>query len=113
MRCLESADVKPWSKTIATFGRLDYAFNNAYWEILLTADCTEENWDKTIAINLKGIWLCMQHEILEMLKQVKVPSSTASVAGLVGFKGLHMSPQAWRNRINKNSRIEYAKQGIQ
>jgi NAD(P)-dependent dehydrogenase (short-subunit alcohol dehydrogenase family) len=40
-------------------------------------DCTEENWDKTIAINLKGIWLCMQHEILEMLKQVKVPSSTA------------------------------------
>jgi hypothetical protein len=41
--------------------------NNAILkEILLTADCTEENWDKTIAINLK-VWLCMQHEITEML----------------------------------------------
>jgi NAD(P)-dependent dehydrogenase (short-subunit alcohol dehydrogenase family) len=48
---------------------LDYAFNNAGIEgdSAPTADCTEENWDKTIAINLKGIWLCMQHEITEML----------------------------------------------
>jgi NAD(P)-dependent dehydrogenase (short-subunit alcohol dehydrogenase family) len=46
-------------------------------------------WDKTIAINLKGIWLCMQHEIPEMLKQGKgTIVNCSSVAGLVGFKGL-------------------------
>jgi NAD(P)-dependent dehydrogenase (short-subunit alcohol dehydrogenase family) len=54
-----------------------------------TADCTEENWDKTIAINLKGIWLCMQHEITEMLIQGKgTIVNCSSVAGLVGFEGL-------------------------
>jgi NAD(P)-dependent dehydrogenase (short-subunit alcohol dehydrogenase family) len=60
-----------------------------------TADCTEENWDKTIAINLKGIWLCMQHEITEMLKQGKgTIVNCSSVAGLVGFKDcLHTLPQ--------------------
>jgi NAD(P)-dependent dehydrogenase (short-subunit alcohol dehydrogenase family) len=41
------------------------------------ADCTEENWDKTIAINLKRDLLCMQHEIRsKRLNKVKVPSST-------------------------------------
>jgi NAD(P)-dependent dehydrogenase (short-subunit alcohol dehydrogenase family) len=70
---------------------LDYAFNNAGIEgdSAPTADCTEENWDKTIAINLKGIWLCMQHEITEMLKQGKgTIVNCSSVAGLVGFEGL-------------------------
>jgi NAD(P)-dependent dehydrogenase (short-subunit alcohol dehydrogenase family) len=82
-------------------------------EILLPADCTEENWDKTIAINLKGIWLCMQHEITEMLIQGK-GSSTAlrSLVLLVLKDCLHTLPQAWRNRINKTAALEYAEQGI-
>src|SRR5213079_2052292 len=50
-------------KVVETYGRLDYAHNNA--GILgtgaPTADCTEENWDRTIGINLKGIWLCMKY----------------------------------------------------
>jgi NAD(P)-dependent dehydrogenase (short-subunit alcohol dehydrogenase family) len=56
-------------------------------EILSPRLITEENWDKTIAINLKGIWLCMQHEITEMLIQGKgTIVNCSSVAGLVGFR---------------------------
>src|SRR6185503_15086514 len=54
-------------KTISVYGRLDYAFNNAGIEGFTanTADCTEENFDRTIGVNLKGIWLCMKYEIPE------------------------------------------------
>ncbi|MEY3500699.1 MAG: hypothetical protein RL308_2368, partial [Bacteroidota bacterium] len=54
---------------ILVFGRLDYAFNNAGIEGVNGSiqECTEENWDKTISINLKGIWACMKYEIPEML----------------------------------------------
>ncbi|MFV8466133.1 SDR family oxidoreductase [Flavobacterium sp. LB1P62] len=78
-------------QTITAFGRLDYAYNSVGIEgtSTFTADCTEENWDKTISINLKGIWLCMKYEILEILKQGKsVIVNCSSVAGLVGFSGL-------------------------
>jgi len=88
----KAADVKALiEKTISTFGRLDYAFNNAGIEGVMapTQDCTEENFDKTIGVNLKGIWLCMKYEIPEMLKQGKgVIINCASIAGLVGFPGL-------------------------
>jgi NAD(P)-dependent dehydrogenase (short-subunit alcohol dehydrogenase family) len=62
----KSADVKPWSKNHSYFW-MDYAFNNAGIEgdSAPTADCTEEKWDKTIAINLKGV-VSVQHEITEM-----------------------------------------------
>ena len=56
------ADVKMMiEKAITEFGQLDYAFNNAGIEGIQanTWDCTEENWDKTISVDLKGIWLCM------------------------------------------------------
>src|SRR5262245_32032906 len=62
----KGADVKAMvEKTIAAYGRLDYAFNNAGIEGIAspTPDGTEENWDKTIGINLKGVWLCMKYEI--------------------------------------------------
>ena len=88
----KTADVKAMvEKTIDAFGRLDYAFNNAGIEGISASvqDCTEENWDKTIGVNLKGIWLCMKYEIPEILKQGKgVIINCASVAGLVGFSGL-------------------------
>ena len=69
-------DVKAMvEQTIATFGRLDYAFNNAGIEGVsaLTEDCTEENWDKTIGVNLKGIWLCMKYEIPKYSNKEKEP----------------------------------------
>ena len=54
-----------------------------------TVECTEETWDRTIAINLNGVWLCMKYEIPQMLKQGGgTIVNTASIAGLVFFEGL-------------------------
>jgi NAD(P)-dependent dehydrogenase (short-subunit alcohol dehydrogenase family) len=78
-------------KTVETYSRIDGAFNNAGIEGKMagTIDTSEENFDRTIAINLKGVWLCMKYEIPQMLKQGGgVIVNTASIAGLVGFEGL-------------------------
>ena len=89
----EEADVRNLvDRAVAAFGRLDAAFNNAGIEgaPAPTADCTEQNWDRTIAVNLKGVWLCMVHEIRQMLRQGSggVIVNCASVAGLEGVPGL-------------------------
>src|SRR5580704_1736073 len=68
----KAADVKDLvKKTVEKFGRLDVAFNNAgiegKWAPI--AEQTEEDWDRTIDINLKGTWLCLKYEILQMQKQ--------------------------------------------
>lgn len=104
-------------KTIETFGRLDYAFNNAGIEgkSAPTQDCTEENWDKVIGINLKGIWLCMKYEIPEVLKQGKgAIVNCASVAGLVGFAGLpaYVASKHAVIGLTKTAALENAKLGI-
>src|SRR5712692_9281659 len=59
------------NKTVETYGRIDCAFNNAGIEgkVADTMLCSEEVFDRTIAINLKGVWLCMKYEIPQMLKQ--------------------------------------------
>jgi NAD(P)-dependent dehydrogenase (short-subunit alcohol dehydrogenase family) len=114
----KSADVKVViEKTIATFGRLDFAFNNAGIEgtSAPTQDCTEENWDKTIGINLKGIWLCMKYEIPIMLKKGKgVIVNCSSVAGLVGFQGLpaYVASKHGVIGLTKTAALECAKLGI-
>jgi NAD(P)-dependent dehydrogenase (short-subunit alcohol dehydrogenase family) len=73
VRCdvTRSEDVKAaLDQTIATFGRLDAAFNNAGIEQAkkAMADITEEEWDRIVAINLRGVFLCMKHEIPLMLE---------------------------------------------
>ncbi len=114
----KTADVKTMvDKTISTFGRVDYAFNNAGIEGAMAPaqDCTEDNWDKTIGINLKGTWLCMKYEIPEMLKQGKgVIVNCASVAGLVGFPGLpaYVASKHGMIGLTKTSALECAKLGI-
>ena len=76
--------------TIETFGRLDAAFNNAGVEqaTAATADITEEEWDRVVAINLRGVFLCMKYEIPLMLKHGSgAIVNTSSGAGVKGFAG--------------------------
>jgi NAD(P)-dependent dehydrogenase (short-subunit alcohol dehydrogenase family) len=85
----QPGDVKALiEKIIATFGQLNFSFNNAGIEGLQAPvhECTEENWDRTMAVNLKGVWLCMKEEISQMRKQGKgAIINCASIAGLAGF----------------------------
>jgi NAD(P)-dependent dehydrogenase (short-subunit alcohol dehydrogenase family) len=114
----KAADVRAAVETaVSTFGRLDYAFNNAGIEGVggKTQECTEENWDKTISINLKGVWLCMKYELMQMQKQGKgAIVNNASVAGLVGFPGLpaYVASKHGIVGLTRTAALENAKLGI-
>ncbi len=78
------------NKTIETFGRLDFAFNNAGVEqkIAATAELDEADWDRIVNINLRSVFLCLKHEIPLMQKLGGgAIVNTASGAGVKGFKG--------------------------
>lgn len=105
------------NKIIKTYDRLDYAHNNAGVGGVMasTADCTEENWDRTISINLKGVWLCMKYEIAQMLKQGGgAIVNTASVAGMVGMRGMpaYCASKGGVIQLTRVAALEYAKAGI-
>lgn len=76
---------------VQKFGRLDLAFNNAgiegVWVPIIRQ--SEEDWDRTINTNLKGVWLCLKYEIQQMLKQGSGGAivNMASITGLVGSAG--------------------------
>ena len=103
---------------IDTYGRLDFAFNNAGIEgttFVLTADYEEKNWDRVIEINLKGVWLCMKHQIPQMLEQGSgVIVNMSSVAGLRGGRvgAAYYASKHGVIGLTKASAIEYAAQGI-
>ena len=104
-------------KTLGAFQKIDFAFNNAGIEgsSAPVHECSEENWDKTININLKGIWLCMKYEIPTMLQQGKgAIVNCASVAGLSGFAGLSAYTASKHGVIGltKTAALENAKSGI-
>ena len=104
-------------KIVERYGRLDYAHNNAgiEGEGAPTADCTEENWDRIININLKGVWLCMKYAIPQMLKQGGgAIVNTASVAGLIGVPGgsAYCAAKGGVVQLTRTAALEYATAGI-
>src|SRR6266851_8519367 len=105
------------TKTVETYGRLDGAFNNAGIEGKMadTIAYPEDVFDRVIAINLKGVWLCMKYEIPQLLKHGGgAIVNTASVAGLVGFRGLvaYNASKGGVVMMTKTAALEYAQQGI-
>jgi NAD(P)-dependent dehydrogenase (short-subunit alcohol dehydrogenase family) len=106
------------SKAVATYGRLDYAHNNAGVSgggSALTAEYAEERWHQVIAVNLTGVWLCMKYEIPQMLHQGGgVIVNTASVARLIGARGLaaYVASKHGVVGLTKTAALEYAQQGI-
>jgi NAD(P)-dependent dehydrogenase (short-subunit alcohol dehydrogenase family) len=95
------------TKTVETYGRLDGAFNNAGIEGKMadTVAYPEDVFDRVIAINLKGVWLCMKYEIPQMLKNGGGSIvNTASGAGLVGVEQLsaYKCFEAWRGRPDQH-----------
>lgn len=86
------AEVKAMvAETVRSFGRLDGAFNNAGIEGTFTniLKMSEDSFDRTIAVNLRGVWLCLKYQIEQIVSQGTGGSivSTASVAGLIGTRG--------------------------
>ncbi|MDO8434809.1 MAG: SDR family oxidoreductase [Candidatus Binatus sp.] len=105
------------AETIKRYGRIDCAFNNAGIEgkVANTVDCTEEVFDRVIAINLKGVWLCMKYEIPQMLKQGGGSIvNTASIAGLVGFEGLpaYNASKGGVIQLTRTAALEFATKKI-
>ena len=103
--------------TVSTFGGLDYAFNNAgiVLDVGLTHEHTEEHWDSTIDINLRGLWLCLKYEIPRMIERgggaVVNNSSGSGIQGGVGRMVYRVS-KAGVNSITRTAALEYGRKGI-
>jgi NAD(P)-dependent dehydrogenase (short-subunit alcohol dehydrogenase family) len=105
------------TRAVETYGHLDIIFNNAgvEGEQAPTADCSLQNWDRVISINLQGVFLGMKYAIPEMLKNGGgVIINNASVAGIVGFQGIpaYCASKGGVIQLTKTAALEYAKQGI-
>lgn len=105
-------------RIVAEFGQLDVAFNNAGIEGAQesTADGTAANFDRVLATNLRGVWLCMRAEIRQMLRQKEGGSivNCASVAGLIGLPnmGAYVASKHGVIGLTRTAALETATQKI-
>ena len=107
------------AQAVEAFGSLDCAFNNAGIsggrDRHLTADYLEEDWDRVISINLKGVWLCMKAEIPKMVEQGGgAIVNTASIMGLIASPGsvAYMAAKHGVVGLTKAAALEYATAGV-
>ncbi len=114
----QAAQVETMVDQVAgTLGGLDYAFNNAGIVGMpsSTVECTEENWDKVIAVDLKGVFLCMKYEIPMILKRGGgAIVNMSSIAGLVGLRKniAYVAGKHGVVGLTRAAALEYAQAGI-
>jgi len=104
-------------QTVATFGRLDAAYNNAGVQNVLaeTADTTREDYDRVMGINLRGVWSCMKFELHQMREQGSgAIVNCSSLGGLVGGaqRGIYHAAKHGVIGFTKSAALEYAARGI-
>src|SRR5271166_722810 len=104
-------------QTVATFGRLDAAYNNAGVQNVLaeTADTTREDYDRVMAINLRGVWSCMKFELQQMRQQGSgAIVNCSSLGGLVGGaeRGIYHAAKHGVIGFTKSAALEYAARRI-
>jgi NAD(P)-dependent dehydrogenase (short-subunit alcohol dehydrogenase family) len=104
-------------QTVATFGRLDAAYNNAGVQNVLaeTADSSRDDYDRVMAINLRGVWSCMKFELQQMRKQGSgAIVNCSSLGGLVGGaeRGIYHAAKHGVLGFTKSAALEYAARGI-
>lgn len=120
VRCDVSADAEVEqmvNRTVAVFGRLDAAFNNAgvMARIAPTADSAREDWDRVIGINLRGVWSCMKYELRQMEHQGSgAIVNNASVGALTGNPGIgsYIASKHGVVGLTRTAALEYIKHGI-
>lgn len=105
------------ARTVAHFGRLDMAFNNAGVQVPPSdaADETAENFDRVNGVNLRGVWACMKHELQQMRTQgsgaIVNCSSLGGLVGLPSRAAYHASKHGVIG-LTRSAAMEYAPRGI-
>ena len=105
------------AQTVATFGRLDAAYNNAGVQNVLaeTADAPRDDFDRVMAINLRGVWSCMKFELRQMRKQGSgAIVNCSSLGGIVGGagRGTYHAAKHGVLGFTKSAALEYVARGI-